>query len=278
MSIVDAFRADTLLAYATGMQPEITVPLNGESVLLGKPKVMASGDQNTQVLISGTGVAVEGFLDVYVGQTSLTYTRLDLGSLFKGIPVSLVIGQLGSPESLHAWLPTLSELHGVKLYPEDVMDIDFTTLPTGTLPVVAVPDSLNYTGQFAIDVSVPPRDLADLEHDLDVFEDTGTVSDFVYATVNGVEYTLPANGERLTKGVDFSQYSADLTKIAATGMTVVDNRTALCKILMREFGLPIDTITNTSINATTTALSDGSVDLYLKIPGKVDYLLFHYTP
>lgn len=155
MSIVDAFRADTLLAYATGLQPDNPMPLNAQSVVLGTPVTM-SGDTNTSVTLTGTGTSVEGYQDVYTGQVSMVWNRLNLGTLFKGVPVVFTM-VMGSPtQTLYDWLDALSELHGVKFYPEDVADVELTDTSLESFVIRALPTSLNYTGEFTVNVEVKP--------------------------------------------------------------------------------------------------------------------------
>lgn len=275
MAIVDAFREDTLLAYATGVQPEITVPLNGESVLLGQPLSM-TGSSNTQVTLTGTGVAVEGFKDVYVGQVALIYNRLDLSVLFKGITPLFKVGVTSKATTLHGWLDEFSELYGVKLYPEDVANVDLTTVGLMSVEAVALPTSLNYTGKFTISIYVPPIDIADLEAGLDIFVDNIAKSDFIYARQGSVTTVLPVNGARLTSGVDFTPFRADIIDMVSTGFAVAANRTNLGKIMRTMFGLPLDTVSNTSMTASPTDMGDGTVKVFIKVAGCSDYLVLQY--
>ena len=276
MAIVDAFRADTLLAYATGVQPIITVPLNGESVLLGKPLKM-TGDTNTQVTLSGTGVEVEGFKDVYVGQVALIYNRLDLAVLFKGITPLFKVGETSKATSVHEWLDEFSELYGVKLYPEDVSDASLIEDGLTAVTVSALDTSLNYTGSFTVDIYVPPIDIADLEDGLDIFVDNISKSDFIYARQGSVTTILPVNGARMTTGVDFTPFRDNIIAMVATGFTVADNRTNLGKILRTVFGLPLDPVTNTTMTASPTEQDDGTVKVFIQVPGCSDYLVLQYT-
>jgi len=276
MAIVEAFRNDTLLAYATGEQTGIVVPLNGESVSLSAPLVV-SGSENTQVVLSGTGNDVEGFKDIYVGQVSLTYNRLDLGLLFKGILFEYEIGKTSKASTLYEFLDTFSELCGVQFYPEDVYDVDLTDDTLEKITVKAKATSLNYIGSFDIEVVVPPVDLSTLDKDLNIFVDADAVSDFVYATENGVDKTLPANGLRLTKDVDFSFYATDLDSIRKGSTNEAANRIILGKVMLAEFGIDLGSVTNQSIVTTASANNSGVGLVLFKIPGKVDYLSMKYT-
>lgn len=276
MAIVEAFRNDTLLAYATGTQPDIVVPLNGESVSLGAPLVVL-GSENTQVVLSGTGTEVEGFKDIYVGQVSLTYNRLDLGTLFKGVSFTFEPGKTSKAKTLYEFLDQMSELLGVEFYPEDVYDVDLTDEAMTKIPIKALPTSLNYVGSFELDVLIPPIDLDTLNKDLDIFVDKESPSDFVYATRNGKELTLPANGYRLTRDVDFSFYSEDLVLIVNGTSSASNSRDIMSKIMMAEFGIDLGDVNNTAIIVFGSADADGSGLVTFKIPGKTDYILMKFT-
>lgn len=153
MAIVEAFRKDTLLAYATGEQTDIVVPLNGESVSLGAPLVV-SGSENTQVVLSGTGVAVEGFKDVYVGQVSLTYSRLDLSTLFNGVRIVFNVTTTSTANRLYSFLEELSELCGVQFFSEDIADVDLVDSNVTSIKIKAKAASLNYIGEFDLPVVI----------------------------------------------------------------------------------------------------------------------------
>ena len=278
MAIVEAFRKDTLLAYATGTQPDIVVPLNGESVSLGAPLVV-SGSENTQVVLSGTGTEIEGFQDIYVGQTSLTYNRLDLGLLFKGVAFVFEPGKTSKAKTLYEFLDQMSELLGVQFYPEDVYDVDLTNEALSKIPVKAQPTSLNYTGSFEIDVLIPPIDLDTLNKDLDIFVDSEDPSDFVYAIRDGKSLKLPVNGYRLTRDVDFSFYAADLSLIVTGKTTESDNRIMLSKIMMAEFGIDLGVVNNTAIITFGSVDADNTGLVTFKISGATDYLVMKFkTP
>lgn len=273
MAIVDAFREDTLLAYATGVQPEIVVPLNGDSVLLGHPQSMV-GSTNTQVVVSGTGTEVEGFKDVYVGQVILAYDRLDLGVLFNGIVVTFEAGVTSDATTMHGWLAEFSELYGVKLYPEDVEDTDLTA--DGEIVVKALPTSLNYTGGFAIDKYTPPIDIDVLSGELDIFSDPVTPSDFIYARQGSDVKMLPVNGERLTSGVDFTPFRTDVETIINTGLLYDSNRAILRRILRATFGLVLDEITNNAMGVSVTDVGDGTAKVFIRVAQASDYLVLQY--
>lgn len=128
-----------------GLINEVNTPViafDNSNLIFGKPSTLLNDPT------ANTQVAVRGVESVdYVGQTKVTYRRLDLGVLFQGNyrPAVTALGQ----SSLHRLLPDINRALGISLTDDDVDDIDLRLLEQGdqvTLEVVAKPNSLAYTG------------------------------------------------------------------------------------------------------------------------------------
>jgi len=256
MGIVETFTKDTLLKRIEGLNSPATIALNTDTVAVGNPTAV-TGTKNTQVMLTGTTIGTEGYEDVLAGTQRISYDRLDLAKLFKGVKLYFKLPDDGSVGSLYAFLPTLSNLSGVALYQEDVNNAVITP-NTEKVTLTAKSTSLNVTGKVDITFFVPPVDLSKLKGNLDIFTDSVVVSDLVYSVLGG-DKLMPVNAYRLTKDVDFTRYYNELNSIVNVGLTASSNGVSLGRILRNEFGLPIGNITNPNLMVTTKVSGDYTV-------------------
>jgi hypothetical protein len=276
MPNVKTHTTDSFLGLVNAVMAPPQLPINSDTAVLSAPLSMVGGN-NTQITMSGSGLYTEGYDDVYTGRSILQYDRLDLGVLFKGILLSIDLGQSGTYSTLHDTLDLFSEAYGIRFWPEDIIDVDLSTIhATTNIKFEATKTSLNFTGFATLQAVRPPVDLAGLKVDLDVFVETDTVSDLPYHQLeNGTAVLFPVNGHRLTFGYDFSKYSTQLTAIAASGMTS-NSRSMFSRILLCEFGLATQPFGNTGLTLTAEQPAPNRTRLVLSFVGKRDKLYFEY--
>ena len=114
--------------------PQLPVPLTTTNALYGTPAVIAPGGniQNTSIKVT----ALAG--TKYVGNTTLTYRRLDFSILFRNLPIVIYkyspAATGASPYKISDLLPLINAKYGLTLTTADVVD---GNLPAGNTNAVA---------------------------------------------------------------------------------------------------------------------------------------------
>jgi len=108
--------------------PQLPVPLTTTNALYGTPAVIAPGGniQNTSIKVT----ALAG--TKYVGNTTLTYRRLDFSILFRNLPIVIYkyspAANNASPYKISDLLPVINAKYGLSLTTTDIVD---GSLPAG---------------------------------------------------------------------------------------------------------------------------------------------------
>jgi len=124
---------------------EFPRPLTSDDVFISPPKAV-SGPNPTMVEVMVIGLPNSPF----EGALPVKYQRMDLTSAFGDIRPRI---EGASSGSLHALLPLLSEKLGIELYPEDIIETDYSYIDPDeqiNLQLKADPGSLSYVGEGVI--------------------------------------------------------------------------------------------------------------------------------
>jgi len=119
--------------------------VTSNDVFISPPKAVSSPNP-TMVEVKVIGLPDGPF----EGAISVKYQRMDLTSAFGDIRPKL---EGASSGSLHALLPLLSEKLGIQLYPEDILETDYSYIDPDeqvNLQLKADPKSLSYQGEGVI--------------------------------------------------------------------------------------------------------------------------------
>lgn len=120
-------------------------PLTSDDVFISPPKAV-SGPNPTMVEVKVIGLPDGPF----EGAIPVRYQRMDLSAAFGDIRPRI---EGASSGSLHALLPLLSEKLGIALYPEDILETDYSYIDQDeqiNLQLKADPASLSYVGEGVI--------------------------------------------------------------------------------------------------------------------------------
>lgn len=124
---------------------EFPSALTSDDVYISPPKAV-SGPNPTMVEVKVIGLPT----GPWEGMIPVQYQRMDLTSAFGDIRPRL---EGASNGSLHALLPMLSEKLGIQLYPEDILETDYSYIDPDeevNLQLKADPTSLSYVGEGVI--------------------------------------------------------------------------------------------------------------------------------
>ena len=119
--------------------------LTSDDVYISPPKAV-SGPNPTMVEVKVIGLPN----GPWEGALPVRYQRMDLTSAFGDLRPRV---EGPSNGSLHALLPMLSEKLGIQLYPEDIVETDYSYIDPDeevNLQLKAAPESLSYVGEGVI--------------------------------------------------------------------------------------------------------------------------------
>jgi hypothetical protein len=115
--------------------PGLPVPLTTTNALYGAPSAItpAAGTvQNTSIKVTAAAGTK------YVGNTTLTYRRIDFGTLFRSLPIAIYkyspAATNASPYKISDLLPAINAKYGLTLQASDIVD---GSLPAGNTNAVA---------------------------------------------------------------------------------------------------------------------------------------------
>jgi hypothetical protein len=155
--------------------PNLPVPVTTTNVLYGTPTAITPTGGNIQnTSIKVTAVAASK----YIGNTTLTYRRLDFGTLFRSLPIVIykyspaLTGQ--SPYKISDLLPAINAKYGLNLTTADVVDGSMAAGNTNAVPaiglaagtrnssitVTAQTTSPGFTGTFTLYWVQAPQDIS----------------------------------------------------------------------------------------------------------------------
>lgn len=128
-----------LVSLINSSNPSLPVPLTTTNALYGTPAVVTpSGGniQNTTIKVTAAGGSP------YVGNTTLSYRRLDLGTLFRSLPIVIYkyspAGAGISPYQISALLPAINAKYGLSLQASDISDGPVPAGNTNAVPSIGL--------------------------------------------------------------------------------------------------------------------------------------------
>ena len=121
---------------------ELPVPVTGENLYFGKPRMDADGLTTILPTVSVLGEQYEGYVD-------FRYNRIDLSKAYDERPVLRAVGEA----TIYRMLPVINRALGLTLTEDDVLDADVALVEGGeevNINVVTKATSLGYRGSFLI--------------------------------------------------------------------------------------------------------------------------------
>lgn len=146
--MITAITAEDLIDLAYANNPQVPLPIAPDTVKVSAP-IAVTGTYNTNVTVTGLGIPVKDLDNVYTGEATLEYTRVDLAVLLRGL--TLVVPVSGIAVNVHAILGNITQVTGLPLSASDVINAPITPgeNPTALL-LRAAAGSYNYIGEGTI--------------------------------------------------------------------------------------------------------------------------------
>lgn len=212
ISILSKSSLDLVIDLINAANTATKAKFDETKILVSNPTVLDASDasgHNTKAHVS----AVKG--GGYVGNVDVTYNRLDIGLLFKGIAANLDLGST-VPKTTKDLLDSLNARFGLGLTEDDIEDqpIDTSASQPWTTTVAIKTSSLAYLGTLTLTIGPDPE----------VGERLNTV--VLTTNLNGLMYpnddTSKAQAREYSWNIDANSISAWLEQ-RTTGDKIADN-------------------------------------------------------
>lgn len=141
MSLLSATPKELVLSLINSNN-ELPVPLTGENLYFGKPRMDADGLTTILPTVAVLGEQYEGYVD-------FRYNRINLTTAYDERPVLRAVGEA----TIYRMLPVINRALGLSLTEDDVLDADVALVEGGeevNINVVAKASSVGYRGSFLI--------------------------------------------------------------------------------------------------------------------------------
>lgn len=230
MAIYSKSPLQLLVDALNAANPQLPYPINTTDFIFGKPVAITPVGgviQNTKIKITPKRSSK------YAGSLDLTYRRLDLSTLFRGLAVQIQLYRSGSNFGTKVMLPLINEKYGFNFEDGvDIVSVDSMWSPVSgsgqSKSFTAHANSLMYTGAFSVIWLNGKQELG---------VDVMTVSD-----INGRVWPVTDFTDDRTRTAEFLFSELDFTEIATT----LD---AIGKNVWATFANSNDPTSNTSILA-----------------------------
>lgn len=273
MPIYSELSLQLLVDLINQSNPSLPVPLTTTNVKYGTPAAItptAGTIQNTTIKVTAPLVGP------YIGNTTLTYRRVDLGTLLRSVPVAIfkfTAAAVGvAPYKISDLLPSINAKYGLDLQVSDIVDASLPASNTNAVPAIglaagtrnssitvsASATSAGFAGSFTLYWVQAPEDIStmitvtSLENARVYPGNLNTVSSGLYVPdldVFGIDFTDTINTIGIANLPELIANGAGLGTIAGGNLTI-----------QQQFITLINALTGKTYNLTNPAST--SMSLY----------------
>lgn len=272
MPIIAQQSLDLLVSLINSANPSLPVAVTKTNVKFGTPTAQTpsgSNIQNTNIRITALNKGQ------FIGNNTLQYRRLDLGTLFRSVPIAIYKYSAAgasnlSPYKISDLLNDINAKYGLSLVAADIVDANLPVPVTTAQPAIglaagtanssitvnAQSTSYGYVGSFTLYWVQAPQDIsnlitvASLENGRVWPGNTNTVTTGLYVPdldVFSLDFTDALNACATNLGLTLSQFITNLTSAPmGSGTTAAQNAQA-------QFFTQLQTLTGINYNKTSAA-------------------------